>query len=260
MENRQSIQRAIDNGYSFPIGNYFSRGWEIFKRNPGAYIGYTLIFILVSIILINMNPLLGMLIALIVNPPLMVGTAIAAYKQEKYNDTEFGNFFKGFDHLAQLIVANIIITLIYFVVAIPLIYVLRFTFITALATGDIGSIFNSLTNLAIIGLLFLIYLILFLYIAISLRWTNYLIVLHQYDAVSAIKTSWKLTNKKWFYHLGFSLLSGLLTMLGTLALFIGIIFALPVIMAADYAGFADVTGMENNDDIIDQIGGEKDLV
>ncbi|MBK8668520.1 MAG: hypothetical protein IPN89_03280 [Saprospiraceae bacterium] len=259
MENRQSIQRAIDNGYSFPIGNYFSRGWEIFKRNPGAYIGYTLIFILVSII-INMIPLLGMLIALIVNPALMVGTAIAAYKQEKYNDTEFGNFFKGFDHLAQLIVANIIITLIYFVVAIPLIFVLGFSFITALATGDADSILNSSTQIASMGLWFLIFFILFLYMAISLRWTNYLIVFHQYDAVSAIKTSWKLTNKKWFYHLGFSLLSGIVVLLGVLALFIGIIFALPVIMAADYAGFADVTGMENNDDIIDQIGGEKDLV
>ncbi|MBL0098849.1 MAG: hypothetical protein IPP49_01370 [Saprospiraceae bacterium] len=102
MENRQSIQRAIDNGYSFPIGNYFSRGWEIFKRNPGAYIGYTLIFILVSIV-INMIPLLGMLIALIVNPALMVGTAIAAYKQEKHNDTEFGNFFKGSTILHSLL-------------------------------------------------------------------------------------------------------------------------------------------------------------
>ena len=93
-----------------------------------------------------------------------------------------------------------------------------------------------------------------------MRCTNYRIVFHEYDAISAIKTIQALTNKKWIFHLGFALLAGLMLFAGVIALFVGIIFVIPIIFAADYAGYADVTGLNRNDDVIDEIGIETDLV
>jgi hypothetical protein len=259
MNNNRYIEDALANGYNFNISSYLSRGLDIFKKNPGGYIGYTLLFFIISMT-ISFIPILGTLIGIAVNPALTVGAPIAAHMQEKYSDREFGNFFKGFEHFAQLLVANILVTIIYLITALPLIFMLGFTFFASMASGDPEALVESIGDLAGLGIWIFVFILLFTYLSISLRWTNYLIVFHQYDAVSAIKTSWALTNRKWFLHLGFVLLAGLIMILGVFALIVGIIFVIPIIFAADYAGFADVTGLNRKDDIIDEIGRETDLV
>ncbi|MBC7886038.1 MAG: hypothetical protein H7X99_11230 [Saprospiraceae bacterium] len=259
MEHSQQVQSAIDNGYDFKIGEYFSRGYEIFKKNPGGFLGYTVVFILISIV-VSMIPILGFLIGIVVNPALAVGIPYGAHLQEQTGSQEFGNFFKGFNHIAQLVVANILMLLVYFILLLPLIFVLGFSFISALATSDAGSLMDASSQIASSMIwIFLIGLIC-LYVAVSFRWTNYLIVFHKYDAVEAIKTSWKLTNKRWFLHFAFILLVGLSIILGLVALIVGILFAYPIVMAADYAGYADVTGLEGSGDAIDEIGVTEDLV
>ena len=114
MSNRNTIQQAIANGYEFKIGDYVSRGLNIFKQNPGGFIGFVLLFFIISIV-INLIPFLGFLLAIVVSPPLSVGIAIASHKQESDGDMAFGNFFKGFDYIGQLIVAYIIMLVIYFI-------------------------------------------------------------------------------------------------------------------------------------------------
>lgn len=257
MSYNPHIESAIQNGYDFKIGDYFNNGLEIFKKNPGGYLGYVVVFFLISMVT-GLITILGTLIGIVINPPLLVGFAIAAHKQEKSGSEEFGNFFKGFDHIAQLLVANIIMWLIYIVLTIPLVFIVGFSVIMAFATGDVDTIMESTSQIASMGLGFLIMFIVFTYVAVSLRWTNYLIVFHKYDAVEAIKTSWKLVNKNWFMHLAFGALAFLALLGGMIALIIGIIFVFPIVAIADYAGFADITGLNKKDDIIDEIGSFKD--
>lgn len=257
MSYNPHIESAIENGYDFKIGDYFSKGLEIFKKNPGGFLGYVVVFIVISLVT-SFIPILGTLIGLVINPPLTIGMAIAAHKQEKSGSEDFGNFFKGFDHIAQLLVANIIMVLIYIVLAIPLIFIVGFSAIMAFASGDPEAIMESSAQIASMGLGLLVMFLIYLYVGISLRWTNYLIVFHKYDAVDAIKTSWKLVNKSWFMHLAFGVLAFLALIGGMIALFIGILFVIPIIAIADYAGYADVTGLNKKDDIIDEIGSFKD--
>ena len=259
MDNTNSIQQAIDNGYELKIGDYISKGFDIFKQNPGGYIGFAVLFFLISLI-VNMIPLLGFLIAIVITPPLSVGIAISAHKQEREGSMEFGSFFKGFDYIGQLIVAYIIMLLIYMVVALPLILILGIGFFSAFATGDPEAIMESYQSVAKLGVWLLLIMAIFAYVGVSMRWTNYLIVFHKYDAVSAIKTSWQLVNKRWIWHFLFLLLCGLICLLGVLALLIGLVVAYPIIMAADYAGYADITGLNRNDDVIDEIGVDSDLI
>ncbi len=259
MENRNTIQQAIENGYEFKIGDYISRGFDIFKQNPGGYIGFAILFFIISLI-INMIPLLGFLIAIIVTPPLSVGIAISSHKQEGEGNMEFGNFFKGFDYIGQLIVAYIIMLVIYFVIALPLIIILGFSIFTSFASGDTDAILESYQAIANLGIWVVLFMAIFIYVGVSMRWTNYLIVFHKYDAVTAIKTSWQLVNKSWVWHFLFLLLCGLILIGGVIALLVGVVVAYPIIMAADYAGYADITGLNSNNDVIDEIGTDSDLI
>lgn len=259
MENNNKIQQAIDYGYEFKIGNYISKGFDIFKQNPGGYIGYAILFFMISLI-VNMIPLLGFLIAIVITPPLSVGIAISAYKQEREGNMEFGSFFKGFDYIGQLIVAYIIMLIIYFIVALPLIFMIGFSFLSSFTSGDPEAIMESYQEIAKLGVWLVLFMAIFAYVGVSMRWTNYLIVFHKYDAVSAIKTSWQLVNKRWIWHFLFLLLCGLIILGGFIALLVGIVVAYPIIMAADYAGYADITGLNSNDDIIDEIGVESDMI
>jgi hypothetical protein len=47
---------------------------------------------------------------------------------------------------------------------------------------------------------------------------------------------------------------------GFIALLVGIVAAYPIIMAADYAGYADITGLNQGDDDINELGTDVDLV
>ena len=128
------------------------------------------------------------------------------------------------------------------------------------ASGDPEAIIESGQELAKMGIWFLVFAMVFTYLAVCLRWTNYLIVFHKYEAVSAIKTSWQLVNKRWIWHFLFLLLCGLIMLAGFIALLVGIVVAYPIIMAADYAGYADITGLNQDNDDINELGTDVDLV
>jgi uncharacterized membrane protein len=180
-----------------------------------------------------MIPLLGFLIAIVVSPPLSVGIAIASHKQEKDGDMAFGNFFKGFDYIGQLIVAYIIMLVVYLIIALPLIFMVGFELISSFASGDPETILESSQELAKMGIWFFVFAMVYSLIwEYVMRWTNYLIVFHKYDAVSAIKTSWQLVNKRWIWHFLFLLLCGLIIIGGFIALLVGIVVAYPIIIGS----------------------------
>ena len=148
---------------------------------------------------------------------------------------------------------------IYLVLAIPLIFIIGMEFLQQVATNDMEAIMESgeiiLDNA---GILFA-YVLLFIYIGISFRWSLHLAYFHNYAPIEAIKTSFLLVNKNWFSHLVFIIIAALVGLLGVVALLVGLIVAIPVISIADYIGYADVTGLGQEDsgldmnDTIDQL-------
>lgn len=260
METRRYIDSALDRGYQFRASDYLSRGWKTFTDNPGGYLGYGVLFMVITVILAFI-PIIGQLVSFVISPPLSVGIPIAAHKQNTQGNTEFGNFFRGFDYLGQLLIAYLIQMLIYLIIALPIIIVLGYSFV-GLMTDPTNPDNSTAFAEAMVSKwpLFLITFLVMIYVGVSLRWTNMLIVFHKYDAVDAIKTSWKLVGKNWFAHLGFVLLMAMVILLGFIALFVGIFVAFPVIMAADYAGYADISGLDKKDSEISDIGRAENLV
>lgn len=189
-----------------------------------------------------------------------MGIALAAHRHKNHNEVEFGNFFKGFDYIGQLIVAYIIMLVIYFILALPLIFYFGITIFTSIGSGDPEAAFDTVNQIASLGGWLILYMGVFLYVGVSFRWTYYFIVFHKYDAVSAIKASWKIINKKWLSHFLFILACVGVGLIGVIALVIGLVVAYPIIMMADYEGYADVTGLNRSHDVIDEIGMDADLV
>lgn len=247
MANIQQVEHAAEHGYEFSISTYFSRGYESFKERVGEYIGYTVAYLVISLIL-SFIPIVGQLASLVIAGPLSLAYAIFTHRLHTNQTTEFSNFFDGFKKFGSLFATYILQMIIYLIIMLPAIFIIGFSFFMNMASGDPEAIMDSMDSLAANSILFLILIVIFIYVFISLRWSLHLNYFHDYSPVDAIKQSFRLVNKNWFSHFGFMFLCFVIGFLGVLALLIGLLVAIPVVGAADYHGFADVTGLGKEDD------------
>jgi len=141
-----------EKGYEFKLGEYVNRGWEIFQENPVNFVLYTLAYFFIVGSLEALDDGFGGLLQILLGAPLSAGFLIVADKVAREEDTEFGDFFKGFDHFLQLVIGNLtmmvlfvmglvflVVPGIYLIVAfmlwMPLVIFERFKFWTALETS-----------------------------------------------------------------------------------------------------------------------------
>ena len=115
----QNIESLIQNGYSTDIGSYLSRGWELFKRNVGGFIGYAALLGLINIGFMLLggvvdwgrepeqspSALASLLngISSVISIPLQAGSYIVAFKLAKQRPTTFSDFFRGFNYFLPLL-------------------------------------------------------------------------------------------------------------------------------------------------------------
>lgn len=247
MANTQQVEHAAEHGYEFSISTYFSRGYESFKERVGEYIGYTVAYLIISTIL-SFIPIIGQLASLVVAGPLSLAYAIFTHRLHTNQPAEFSHFFDGFKKFGSLFATYILQIIIYLIIMLPAIFIIGFSFFMNMASGDPEAIMDSMDSFAANSILFLVLIVIFIYVAVSLRWSLQLNYFHGYSPVEAIKQSFRLVNKNWFSHLGFMFLCILIGLLGLLALLVGLLVAIPVIGAADYHGFAEVTGLGKEED------------
>ncbi|MEM6807435.1 MAG: hypothetical protein AAF696_38910 [Bacteroidota bacterium] len=116
--NPQDYQGIIQSGYEFRLGDYLSRGWELFKQNAGGFIGYLIVYIILSMIISGIaqmlgfgNPFLSFVIGQLAAIPtvgLGAGFILVAHRIAQNQDIEFGNFFDGLKDMVQLWLGNLV--------------------------------------------------------------------------------------------------------------------------------------------------------
>lgn len=252
MSNTKQIEEATEFGYEFRISHYFSKAFEFFKDRAGEFIGFTLVYIIISVVN-SFIPVVGTLISLAITGPLSLGAMIFAHRMHTNQALEFSNFFDGFKKFTPVFATYILQVVIYLILAIPIFLIVGFDIIINYSSGD-PEVFTDLmsTISANTGLFFGVFVV-FIYVVTSLRWSLHLAYFHDYTPINAIKQSFYLVNKKWFHHLFFLFLCVLIICLGFLALLVGIIVAIPIIAIADYIGYSDITGLgkEESSDLHD---------
>ncbi len=118
---KEKADQLIEKGYQTDIGSYISKGFRIFEKEIGLFIGYTALFFLISTITAFIPFAL-----LFISGPLTAGFFIVAHKINKGEPYEFSTFFKGFDYFVPLLlftlVGGIFIVLGFLALILPGIY------------------------------------------------------------------------------------------------------------------------------------------
>lgn len=96
-----------------------------------------------------------------------------------------------------------------------------------------------------VGLGFVLLIIPGIFLLVSFMMSYQLMADKNLSAVDALKISLKAISKKWFNMLGFLILSGVVIILGVLALLIGLIWALPLVNLAYGLLYRDMFGVED---------------
>lgn len=216
---RRSIQMLLNEGYAFNMGDYISRGWRIFKSNLALMVVYTVILAVISGVVGTIDTNLGgggenvrpagisLLFNLLVAPPLWAGLYLGAFKSLNNQSLEIGDFFKGFQFFAPLVLANLIIGIFVF----------------------IGSIFCLLPGI---------------YLGIAYFLTMPLILDRRMGFWEAMETSRKVVTKNWFSWFIFGLLLFVINIGGVVACIVGIFFTMPLTYCMWIAAYEDVVGIQ----------------
>lgn len=235
--NHNRIQELIDNGYDFDIGRYISEGFDIVKKEFGLFVGFTLVLFLIYTAA-SFVPFASF----IVGAPLLAGFYLTAHKVLKNEIIEFGDFFKGFDYFAQLLIQQLFIMLIMLVVMVP---VFLLIFAGVAMTG-------SSSGQATLGILFFLLMIIVMigvfYVAISYSFAQHFIIFGNMQAWDAMEASRKIVAKNFFPVLGLGLLAGLINLVGALLCFVGLLFTLPATYAAFYVAFRDIMQFDETEE------------
>jgi len=207
--------------YEVKIGQYFSRGWEIFKDYAWGFILFTLvsglIIGLVSVLLpsplgargVDGEPFGGANIAAnILSPILGVGYYCVALQIARRRPRSFSDFFGGFNKFVPV-------------------------FLTALVSGlliVLGSVLLILPGI---------------YLAVSYMFAQLFVIDKHLSFWPAMETSRRLITKKWFSFLGLGLLMSLLIVSGLLLFGVGIFVTAPWASCVLTAAYEDIVGLNS---------------
>ena len=239
------IDRILQEGYDFRFGDYISKGFDLVNKNMGGFIGYTLVYLLISI-LIGLIPILGQLAGFIIGPALLAGFYHVAHQVDLGAPTVFGDFFKGFDKLGNLFLTSLLTALVVIGACIPGIIIL-FTSGLSISSFVMGAAPEDLnTTMIIVGMLLM--LVPAMYLAVSYLFAPMFVWFYDLKPWDAMETSRKLIGKNWGIFFGFAIVMGLITSLGILLLGVGLLYTVPAYLCANYAAFADVTRLHEDDE------------
>lgn len=252
----QKLSNHIANGYSVKIGEYLSRGWELFKANMGSHIGFFVVFLILATIC-KFIPIIGTFTSVFLAPMVYGIYLVNRNFLVNKKAPEFGDYFKGYDYTGKII----LMALISLVLSIVILLISAGSIILPMLTGggmdDIEGmveIFKSKWIFLVLGFILIIFVSLIIEVA------TFIAVFHKEDIGKAIEKGFKFVLKNPFGLIGFGIINSLITIMGIFGLIIGIIFTMPWGMCNNYAMYEDLIGipeyegLSSDNDLIDSIG------
>lgn len=274
----QTAQDYSDRDYELDIGGCITRGWDVYKENFGILFGSFLIMGLVEIacagalnlvtlpfskhlleasigVRLGFNYFYSAVLALVAGP-LMGGLFLVYLKTIRREPTGVGEVFAGFQRAyMQLFLGALVVSLINGACMLPFQYVFQ------VKTGPLFQQMQQMQNdpagmqnllpqlLPALGSslpVLLICLVPVTFFTVCLQFTLPLIIDKQMDFGTAMKTSWNMTMKHFWYVLGLTILAGLVGVLGLLGCCIGMIFTLPIGIAAMMFAYETIFSAKRN--------------
>ena len=206
--------------YEVKIGDYFGRGWEIFKTKAPLFVLFTVFLVLLNVVVSMLpfplgsrgedgmsNGILSFALS-VVTPVLSAGYYFVAFQVARGRSAVFNDFFRGFNKFLPI-------------------------FLTALVAGILTAI--GFVLLVIPGI----------YLAVAYLFVQPLVIDKNADFWQAMETSRQLITKKWFSFFGLLLVIALLNFAGLLLLGVGLLVTVPLSVCIIAAAYEDIVGLNS---------------
>jgi len=208
-EAERIAAEIIARDYSIYIGDCFSRGWQLVKKNFWLTVGATAVMMLLSLGLGSI-PIVGLLAGLVLAFVLWGGLDWMFLKLVRGQAADMNDAFAGFNlAFVPLMLASIVVQLL-----------------TAL------------------GIVLCILPGIYLFVA-WWSFTSLLILDKKLDFWSAMELSRKVVHKHWWQVFGLVIVILLVSLAGALALLVGLFFTTPIAIAASVYAYEDIFGDRN---------------
>ncbi|TVR77415.1 MAG: hypothetical protein EA412_11175, partial [Chitinophagaceae bacterium] len=197
-------------GYAVRYQQYFSEGWDIFKKYPVGFMGLFLISAVLYFFISQSGTYISNMVSVVLSSLFLACNYHMAHYLKKGGIPSFEVFFEPLKDPLQLVI---------------------YALLSSLLVG--------------IGFVFLI--IPGLYLVVSWVFAIPIIVFTKTEFWPAMEYSRKVITRQWFQIFGFLVLCFFVILLGALALGIGIIVAMPVVYCSLYAAFSDIFGLRTQE-------------
>lgn len=262
--NQEVVASILEKGINLNIGESLSKGWQVCKNRMGSLIGFSFLFLLISMvgIFINLIPIAGTIVYIVVLIGLSLGYYVFITKHE--NGAIFSDFFKGFPFLGQAILASLVLFLLKSPFIIFSFYILPFN-IGDIFSGDFQKISEGFMSFAsqqesqsimftVISWIGNIYSY---FITLIYLFVTFLIVDKKANFWQAMEGSRKIVMNKIGFFIGLLLVLGLINIGGALLFGLGLLVTIPLSFCTLYVIYKEVFGTEMGtafDDRIDSFG------
>lgn len=214
LENR--VNKLINEGYEFRLEYYFSKGFDIFKKEYGLFIGFSLVAGIMAFT-VSLIPIVGTFAQVIITSITNLGFFYVARKIKKRERPDFGDFFKPFDDFGNILGVALVVFI-----------------------------------LTLVGFLFLIIPGIYLGIA----WGFAVPIVYFYKGIGlwdSMEASRRVVTEKWWWFLLLGICLVLFNILGALCLLVGLLITIPVTHLIMYVAFDDIMNPDEIDSLSDEM-------
>jgi hypothetical protein len=232
-------------------------GFRIAGMNWGLFLGFTVVFLLVSTIL-SFIPILNQIVSTFLYPILTIGFAVVAHQMATNRNVSFNNFFDGFQKTVPFLILTLLKTLIGLIFVAPLLYLIFQAFggwemiKTLMDNSSPGDVEVAQEKFEIMkngwresnGLLIFVASLLAFVPYFLFIFSSFFVWFKNSEPVDALKQSAALVQDNIGAIIIFGILSVIIAIISAIPCGIGLLFTIPALSCASYAAFASVVDIE----------------
>ena len=230
----------VPGGQSRPIGHgwsWITEGWELFKRQPGMWIGIVLL-LFVIMIATAFIPIIGGLALSLFGPVFAAGIVIGCKALDSGQELELGHLFAGFrERTGTLVAVGALYLAASLVVMLVVGLIMGVGMFTMMGGGDPAAMAGMGMTMV---LAMLVMFALLLPLVMAIWFAAPLVVFHDHGAVEAMKGSFTGCLRNILPFLWYSVVLMVLAFVATLPLLLGWLVLGPVVAASIYTAYRDI--------------------
>lgn len=231
-EPKAIADEFIANAVELDVFSCLGRSFELWKNNFFPLVGVTLVVVLIMAA-IGFVPIIGTIGSLLLTGVFYGGLYYFYLGLMRGEPREFGDAFAGFNRsLGPLMVAGLLVSLLSLAVAaVFLLPWAGFMIFAAKNSTPVNPLFIAGLCAGMLPVI---------YISVSWTMTFMLVIDKGLPAWTAMEVSRRVVTSQWFRVFFIVLLGGILSMLGLIAVVIGVLFTLPLMFGAILYAYEDL--------------------